>query len=643
MFQTILFTLLVTAANAAWSSTVLDLLKKYEPTATFTTAKPLVPFTGYSFSYALDSAKKHITFAVEADTTGWIGLGIAEAAGMKGADIMMGHVDSAGKAVVGDYHSVSNGKPTRDGCQDWTAHYGEESDGKTLLVFSRKLSTGDSNDHALFTNTIKRQTLILAYGANGDDVPANYAYHAGSKRAKFSFDINKAEKVSHATWTAAKIAKTDLTYIDLRADGMANSCTNCAASKEISNGKNYAGPTAGGYVVPTEMTTYTEFCYPLSENSVLFGDRSTHMIAFEGLVDPEGRTSSPNNIHHTVLHAYPGDDCTQAGAVIWVGGVTFYEDLPTDVGIKFSRYKSLRVQTHYDNPAKTAGLKDNSGVRVYLQTTAPLHDAGTLQLGDGTIELSRTDGTGANSQKAVIPQGRSFWTFGCPATFTNAWPIEKVTVFGSILHMHKMGDMMYTEVTHADGTPAKRVNSVQYFDFDHQDPTLIVPYEIKKGDSLKTRCYFNNKNPASKPLHFGLGSDEEMCIDFLYYYPYNADIKDHCTMPTGAASYSGHFGGTYDGTQTITDVSDAGMRVFGVSVGTEDAATCTGGATVEWKNPNLSPKDPPTSPSPQSKGDNDKIDSNSPSSESEETSAGERSHVTLAAVGVMAVAGLVFA
>ena len=94
---------------------------------------------------------------------------------------------------------------------------------------------------------------------------------------------------------------------------------------------------------------------------------------------------------------------------------------------------------------------------MYLDTNAPTHNAGTLQLGDGTIELSRSDGTGQsdgtghNNNKVVIPPGRSFYTFGCPAAFTNSWPIDSITVFASILHMHKMGDMMYTEVMHGDG------------------------------------------------------------------------------------------------------------------------------------------------------------------------------------------------
>ena len=47
---------------------------------------------------------------------------------------------------------------------------------------------------------------------------------------------------------------------------------------------------------------------------------------------------------------------------------------------------------------------------------------------------------------------------------------------------------------------------------------LLQTYVINPGDSLTTRCYYNN--PSNADLKMGKGSDEEMCIDFLYYYPY---------------------------------------------------------------------------------------------------------------------------
>ena len=135
---------------------------------------------------------------------------------------------------------------------------------------------------------------------------------------------------------------------------------------------------------------------------------------------------------------------------------------------------------------------------------------------------------------------------------------------------------MYTEVKNASGV-VTRPNAVEYFDFDHQDPTLVQPYVIHPGDSLTTRCYFHN--PTTHDMYFGPGSEEEMCIDFIYYYPIHESIGvngGHCTMPSESINNYADFGGRFDG-RVITSQDDDGMRVFGTSVGLADDPSCTGG------------------------------------------------------------------
>jgi hypothetical protein len=68
-------------------------------------------------TWSIDATAKKIYVAVEAPSTGWVAFGISEAAAMRGADIMMGHVESDGKVVVGDYHATGNTVPIKDGCQ----------------------------------------------------------------------------------------------------------------------------------------------------------------------------------------------------------------------------------------------------------------------------------------------------------------------------------------------------------------------------------------------------------------------------------------------------------------------------------------------------------------------------------------------
>ena len=44
-----------------------------------------------------------------------------------------------------DYHATGSKLPVGN-YQDWSIHYGEQADGKTMIVASRAFTTGDSND-----------------------------------------------------------------------------------------------------------------------------------------------------------------------------------------------------------------------------------------------------------------------------------------------------------------------------------------------------------------------------------------------------------------------------------------------------------------------------------------------------------------
>merc|ERR1719181_498074 len=127
--------------------------------------------------------------------------------------------------------------------------------------------------------------------------------------------------------------------------------------------------------------------------------------------------------------------------------------------------------------------------------------------------------------------------------------------------------MMYTEKKDGKTGKIERVNAVEYYDFAHQDYTLLKEYDVYPGDTLTTRCFF--KNPRNNVLRFGLASEEEMCIDFLLYYP-AFDGGEHCASEESASNAFM--------TQTVLAPSDLGARVFGVEAGTPDHDQCTGSA-----------------------------------------------------------------
>jgi hypothetical protein len=82
--------------------------------------------------------------------------------------------------------------------------------------------------------------------------------------------------------------------------------------------------------------------------------------------------------------------------------------------------------------------------------------------------------------------------------------------------------------------------SVDYWDFDQNGAAVVrqKPYKLKKGDNYHTTCYFE----SYKNTKFGLGSSEEMCMVFIYYYPKQSSFID-CSpgnfyLPSCSSSYS---------------------------------------------------------------------------------------------------------
>jgi hypothetical protein len=77
----------------------------------------------------------------------------------------------------------------------------------------------------------------------------------------------------------------------------------------------------------------------------------------------------------------------------------------------------------------------------------------------------------------------------------------------------------------------RREQHVDYYDFDIAGGFMGIqePFSIEAGDSFRTTCYYQGNGDVK----FGLGSDEEMCIGYLMYYPAIPDFNGYCAYPTG--------------------------------------------------------------------------------------------------------------
>jgi Copper type II ascorbate-dependent monooxygenase, C-terminal domain len=182
--------------------------------------------------------------------------------------------------------------------------------------------------------------------------------------------------------------------------------------------------------------------------------------------------------------------------------------LPENIGIPLfdpnGNFRSIVVEIHYNNPELLEGLVDSSGFRIYYSAQPREIEAAWLSVGDPVTLM--------NGQP--IEDGLTEYTFTCGGDCSSTvLGSESVTVLAESLHMHKSGVRMTNELIR-DGEVAN-MGAVDVFEFDQQGSFRVQqePYEIMSGDAFRTTCYYRDGTA------FGLGSQEEMCVAFLLYYP----------------------------------------------------------------------------------------------------------------------------
>jgi len=99
----------------------------------------------------------------------------------------------------------------------------------------------------------------------------------------------------------------------------------------------------------------------------------------------------------------------------------------------------------------------------------------------------------------------------CTSKFT-----APLNVFASFLHMHGIGKQIWTTQYRNDEF-VRTVNRAEFYSYDFQQQTKLN-LTILPGDLLSVHCIFDSSS-KTEPTRFGLASSDEMCMDFLSYYP----------------------------------------------------------------------------------------------------------------------------
>ena len=418
-----------------------------------------------------------------------------------------------------DAHVVSEPFPKPDDCsQDWelisshstyivTAEERQAVDttveDETFLMFEarRKLNTGDPQDIALIRDTdlaIPEQRIISAWG----DTP-EVSFHGVDDVSRGSIRLYKTE-VDEPDFDALMARDAD--------------------------GSFFVG--ARNFTIPANDTTYQDFCITrqdLIDQGVPDTTDLMSVIGFRPIVD-DG--PSARYVHHYVTTGImnaseaacnDGDGGGMDLVYVWAPGDGPFA-LPEFLGSSLfgeDGFQGFNVEIHYDNPNMDEGIVDSSGVEIFFSTTPRETEVAVLQVGDPFIQLF----------SQPVGEGYNMHQFDCPGSCSNLYlqDDEPVTVIREYLHMHATGARMTNEQIR--NGEVVRTAATEVWDFDANGNIAMKQdeYKLQPGDGFRTKCYFNGEADTV----FGLGSREEMCIAFLYYYP-----RKKITVPTEEGEFN---------------------------------------------------------------------------------------------------------
>lgn len=419
-----------------------------------------------------------INFAIVARATGWLAFGISEAGGMLGSDVIYYETANPDQ-VVDSYILESRAAPLKDDCQNWNLISEIISDGWLILEVSRKLDTGDNQDHKIMNDAgafVAPTRLIAAWG----DTPT-ISYH-GTNAARNSVRLFADDSVGVR-------------------EALTNQLSNAAAG--------FFDVTENKIEIPAEDTTYITVCRTADDilQEIGFNETPLTTIGAMPIITEETRAF----VHH--FTAYSQETCNTDTLdknliYAWAPGDEGWA-LPANVGFPIfesDNRQAISVEIHYNNPELVSGQIDSSGIRLFFINGERDERAAVLELGDPTLSLYGEQ----------MNNGLTQYDFSCPGTCSSAVLQRSVTVLSEYLHMHQTGIRMTNQVIR--NNDVVHSSKVDVFEFDQQGAFHVQqePYEVKPGDSFRTSCYYRDG------AEFGLSSQEEMCIAFVMYYPAKA-------------------------------------------------------------------------------------------------------------------------
>lgn len=236
-----------------------------------------------------------------------------------------------------------------------------------------------------------------------------------------------------------------------------------------------------------------------------------HVTAFAAHVD------NAKILHHVLLFQAPTSvsptptPCSSFGSVAWqlVAGWAPGSDpfeLPAEAG--FPQEKGTThwvIQLHYNNAQGLEGQTDRSGFDLCTTDELRPHDAGLVGFGGTKFDLPPRAKTTVTCDY-TLPEAFD------GVTFLRAWP-----------HMHTLGAALKSErLVGGDEGNAETIVNDPNFNFQSQ-LSHPVTMKVATNDVVRTSCTWDNT--TDKRVRFGERTGDEMCFNFVTYYPLLASTR----------------------------------------------------------------------------------------------------------------------
>ncbi|KAH9251350.1 hypothetical protein BASA81_010761 [Batrachochytrium salamandrivorans] len=460
--------------------------------------------TGVGFALGWKLNDSAITLRLHANVETWLGFGLSEAGHMLGSDIVTARFDGTVPVIEDRFvHWASSPNlspfPTLDLCQDWQVVCAfRGGNGTSTFVLERKLISMDKEDRNF---TLGVLPVVYAWGQTGDQVVTDH----GARRGTVGIDFFHSSSSSSKQFPVPEDAD-DSVYVGLEYD----------------------------------MSRPTEYVVQQFDLGLLV----RQVVG----VDLRIRDEDQRYVHHILLHdcggtpqAFPlmlisnstaGKMLTEDGlSPLLLGachGLVFGYGLggsaqvfPNVTGYRLDpQTRFLVLEIHLDNPAGVS-KRIQSGLELYTTSTLREYNSGTMVLADPEVRYDAIP----HSQSAMA------YTSVCPAECTRKFK-GNIHVTHVFPHMHMFGREIWTSLVYSnDATEEIIISSRKFWSFSTQTNSQ-VNITIQPGSVLTTTCVYDTlKSPTN--VQFGHSSGDEMCMDFISYYP-----KDNGVSKCGYRSLS---------------------------------------------------------------------------------------------------------